>query len=269
MYQGLLFSRGSLNFSCGRIPIWKWLKCVHVRVRLILSFCYFFPGFVYIRSITRWVDWGQDLLTVWGTGTRCPFGAWSFCSHRRLIVMPIQGAVCVVFGGSRGIGKAVCELLAKHGGLVAVLSRDAASAAKLAKTLSVGGSSKESSREPKSFSCDCDVSDPTSVIRSVSEVERTLGSIDVVVNSAGIKKDALLLRTKTVDIQDVISTNLLGSMYTTRAVLKSMLQRRTGCIINIGSIVGLEGNAGQTVYSASKAGARSDIIIYNIMDDVR
>lgn len=183
--------------------------------------------------------------------------AWVFSVSQHLAM--IRGKVCAVFGGSRGIGKAVCEILANHGGSVAVLGRDASKAAETASRLSTENC--PSSRH-KSFSCD--VSDQTSVLSSVAEVQSTLGQIDILVNSAGINKDSLLLRTKGIDIEKLTSTNLFGSIYTCQAVLRQMLQQRKGCIINVGSIVGLNGNVGQAVYSASKAGKALDKQIFQV-----
>lgn len=164
----------------------------------------------------------------------------------------VFGKVCIVCGGSRGIGKAVCEAFANRGGKVVVLGRNADTAIKTAKSLA----------PLKSFNhigISCDVSKVSEVEQCFSEIQSKVGDIDILINAAGINRDSLFLRTKWSDVRDQIETNLLGPMFTSQAVLKSMIRKKEGCIVNIGSIVGLKGNSGQTAYSATKAG--SDINI--------
>lgn len=164
----------------------------------------------------------------------------------------INGKVCVVFGGSSGIGKAICNELANRGGKVIVVGKDSKKASETVECL------RHTSRQDHaSFSCD--VTNYSSVEATVSQIEATVGNISVLVNAAGVNKDALLLRTKLNDIENIISTNLLGSMYSCKAVLKSMIQRRQGSIVNVGSVVGLKGNTGQSIYSASKSGIREPL----------
>ncbi|KAM4574475.1 carbonyl reductase family member 4 [Fundulus diaphanus] len=151
--------------------------------------------------------------------------------------------LAVVCGGSRGIGEAVSRLLAERGCRVAVVSRnqDAAQAAVAA----LHGA------DHKVFSCD--VSKEQQVQETFEAIQKTCGNISYLVNAAGINRDALLLRTKPEEMVAVLHTNLLGSILTCRAALRSML-RTQGAVVNIGSVVGLKGNSGQCAYSASKAG---------------
>uniref|UniRef100_UPI003AB0A75A carbonyl reductase family member 4 n=1 Tax=Centroberyx gerrardi TaxID=166262 RepID=UPI003AB0A75A len=152
--------------------------------------------------------------------------------------------LAVVCGGSRGVGAAVCRVLAEKGCRLAVVSRntDAAQAA----VASLKGA------DHVAFSCD--VSKEQEVQKTFEAIQKTCGNISYLVNAAGINRDGLLLRTKPEDMVALLHTNLLGSMLTCRAALRSMLKAQGAAIVNIGSVVGLKGNAGQCVYSASKAG---------------
>uniref|UniRef100_A0A6P5L6N3 3-ketoacyl-[acyl-carrier-protein] reductase beta subunit n=1 Tax=Phascolarctos cinereus TaxID=38626 RepID=A0A6P5L6N3_PHACI len=100
----------------------------------------------------------------------------------------------------------------------------------------------------------CDVAKEQDIQSAFAEMEKKLGRVNFLVNAAGINRDALLLRTKTEDMISQLHTNLLGSMLTCKAALKNMIQQQGGSIVNIGSVVGLKGNPGQCVYSASKGG---------------
>ncbi|KAF7649462.1 hypothetical protein LDENG_00141110 [Lucifuga dentata] len=152
--------------------------------------------------------------------------------------------LAVVCGGSRGIGKAVSCLLAQRGCRVVVVSRNKDAAQDAVGTLH--------GAEHLAFSCD--ISKEQEVQETFEAIQRTCGNISYLVNSAGINKDGLLLRTKPEDMMALLHTNLLGAMLTCRAALRSMLHAQGAAIVNIGSVVGLKGNAGQCVYSASKAG---------------
>ncbi|XP_057208739.1 carbonyl reductase family member 4 [Triplophysa rosa] len=149
----------------------------------------------------------------------------------------------VVFGGSRGIGRAVSQLLAQRGHRVVVVSRNKEAAQAAAESLPGG----------EHLGLSCDVSKEEEVQRTFEVIGKTCGTVGYLVNAAGINRDALLLRSKSEDMVSVLHTNLLGSMLTCRAALRSMLSHG-GAIVNIGSLVGVKGNAGQCVYSASKAG---------------
>ncbi|CAL9695788.1 unnamed protein product [Knipowitschia caucasica] len=151
--------------------------------------------------------------------------------------------LAVVCGGSRGIGRSVSQLLALRGCTVAVLSRNETSARDTAAALP----------GDRHVSFSCDVSKENDVQKTFETIRKDCGNISYLVNAAGINLDALLLRTRAEDMVLVLHTNLLGSMLTCRAALKSMLHTKDAAIVNIGSVVGLKGNAGQSVYSASKA----------------
>ena len=156
----------------------------------------------------------------------------------------LTGQVALVTGGSRGIGKAICERLASDGARVAVVARDAARAEDVAKQLPGDGH--------KGYACD--VSDSAAIDALVKQVEADFGSLDIVVNNAGVTADNLLVRIDDDAWNKVIDTNLKGAFNLTRAAARGMMRRRKGRIINITSVVGLTGNKGQANYSASKAG---------------
>lgn len=155
----------------------------------------------------------------------------------------MMSRLAVVFGGSRGIGRAVSQLLAQRGHRVVVLSRNKETAQVTAASLP----------GEKHLGLSCDVSKEEDVQRAFETISKTCGTVGYLVNAAGINRDALLLRSKSEDMLSVLHTNLLGSMLTCRGALRSMLSHG-GAIVNIGSVVGVKGNSGQCVYSASKAG---------------
>ncbi|XP_048866677.1 carbonyl reductase family member 4 isoform X2 [Brienomyrus brachyistius] len=134
--------------------------------------------------------------------------------------------LCVVFGGSRGIGRAVAALLAEKGQRVVVVSRnlDAARAA----AASLPGADH--------VGLNCDVSSELDVQRTFEQILRECGNVDYLVNASGINRDALLARTRPEDMVSILHTNLLGTMLTCRASLRSMIQNRGGAIVNIGLI---------------------------------
>ncbi|CAB1419464.1 unnamed protein product [Pleuronectes platessa] len=159
-------------------------------------------------------------------------------------VMAPGSRLAVVCGGSGGIGRAVSRLLAERGCRVAVVSRNEDAAR--ATVASLHGADH--------VALSCDVSKEQEVQKTFDTIQKTSGNICYLVNAAGINRDALLLRTKPEDMLALLHTNLLGTMLTCRAALRSMLHTQGAAIVNIGSVVGLKGNAGQCVYSASKAG---------------
>jgi 3-oxoacyl-[acyl-carrier protein] reductase len=156
----------------------------------------------------------------------------------------LTGKVALVTGGSRGIGKSICEHLARDGAKVAVVARDQARAAATAAALEGAGH--------KGYACD--VADSEAVNALVKQIEQDFGSLDILVNNAGITADNLLVRIDDEAWDKVVNTNLKGAFNLIRAAAKGMMKRRSGRIINITSVVGLTGNKGQANYSASKAG---------------
>ncbi|XP_075994738.1 carbonyl reductase family member 4 [Genypterus blacodes] len=150
----------------------------------------------------------------------------------------------VVCGGSRGVGRAVSRLLAQRGCRVAVVSRDKDKAQDTVDSLHGG----------EHLALSCDVSKEQEVKKTFEFIVQTCGNIWGLVNSAGINRDGLLLRSRPQDMEELLGVNLLGSMLTCRAALRSMFHTRAASIVNIGSVVGVKGNVGQCVYSASKAG---------------
>jgi len=155
----------------------------------------------------------------------------------------LSGKTAFVTGSTRGIGLAIANTLYAAGAKVAVVGRDAARAREVAAAM---GS--------RAFGVACDVAQEDQVISAVAAAEAALGAVDVLVNNAGLTRDNILLRLSEQDWDAVLNANLKGAFNTTRAVIKGMMKRRAGRIINMSSIVGLTGNKGQANYAASKAG---------------
>ena len=155
----------------------------------------------------------------------------------------LTGRVAVVTGSTRGIGRAIAETLAGAGATVAVVGRDLDRAQRVAGD--IGGAAR-------GFACD--VADVAQAAKLVADAEAAFGSVDVLVNNAGLTRDGLLLRMKDEDWQAVMDANLRGAFATTRAAARGMMKRRWGRIVNVASVVGITGNAGQANYAASKAG---------------
>lgn len=155
--------------------------------------------------------------------------------------------IAFVTGGTRGIGKIVVQtLLDSHASVVTAYTRSGKEAETLCR--------EAASRGEKLHVLQCDVSDPEAVDAAVHSVEERFGRLDFLVNNAGITSDGLVVRMKNDQWMNVINTNLGGVFYCTRAALKCMMKQRYGRIVNISSVVGLHGNAGQANYAASKAG---------------
>ena len=155
----------------------------------------------------------------------------------------LKDAIVLVTGGTRGIGRACAEHFAALGARVAICGRSQESAARAAAEIG-----------PNVTGYACDIASAESVDALVEQVSADLGTIQVLVNNAGITRDGLLMRMKNEQWDEVIQTNLTGAFYTCRAAAKSMLKARYGRIINISSVVGLRGQAGQSNYAAAKAG---------------
>ncbi len=156
----------------------------------------------------------------------------------------LEGKIAVVTGGSRGIGRAIAGALAEGGARVAVVARDGERASAAAAELPGTGHAGYA----------CDVADPGQVQEAVSRIEGQLGPVDILVNNAGITRDNILVRMKDEEFDEVIAANLKGAFNFIRALSRGMMKRRSGAILNITSVVGLMGNAGQANYAASKAG---------------
>ena len=158
-------------------------------------------------------------------------------------MIELNGKVALVTGGTRGIGRAIAEALHGAGAKVAVLSRDQARADEAATALGANA-----------MGVAADMGDPASVTAAIQAVEAGLGSLDILVNNAGVTKDGLLARMSEADWDVVLDANLKGAFVAMKAVSRGMMKRRSGRIINITSVVGIIGNAGQANYAASKAG---------------
>ena len=159
----------------------------------------------------------------------------------------LESKVAIITGGSRGIGKSICETFAQNGCNVAfTYNNSKESAENLAKELNGSGI------KAKAYKSDASSFDDATKL--VEYVLNDFGKIDILVNNAGIKKDNLLMRMEKSDFDSVINTNLSSVFNLTKALIKTFLKQRNGSIINISSVVGVKGNAGQSNYSASKAG---------------
>lgn len=159
----------------------------------------------------------------------------------------LKGKTAVVTGGSRGIGKAIAVTLAKYGANVAIIYKGNASAA------------EETCKEIESLSVSakaycCDVADFEQSQAVCKDILADAGKIDILVNNAGIIRDNLILRMKEEDFDSVISTNLKGAFNMTKHLYQPFMRQRSGRILNITSVSGMMGNAGQANYSAAKAG---------------
>lgn len=160
--------------------------------------------------------------------------------------LDFTGQTILVTGAGRGIGRAVALAFANAGANVACVSRSQANAQLIADEITALGR--------KALAYSVDVSKPSEVNAAVEKILADFTRIDVLVNNAGVTKDGLLMRMSEEDWDLVIQTNLSGAFYFTRALSRSMIKQRAGRIINISSIIGLIGNAGQANYAASKAG---------------
>ena len=158
----------------------------------------------------------------------------------------LEGKVALITGGARGIGKEIAMFFAKQGANIAICDVNLEEAEKTAKEI------LDLNRESVAFKAD--VTDSKQVQDMVDKILDKLGKIDILINNAGITKDNLLLRMSEEEWDKVIAVNLKGTFVCTKLVSKVMLKQRSGKIVNLASIIGIMGNAGQANYAASKAG---------------
>ncbi|SPZ50775.1 3-oxoacyl-[acyl-carrier-protein] reductase FabG [Sarcina ventriculi] len=159
----------------------------------------------------------------------------------------LKGKNAIITGASRGIGREIALTLAENGANIVINYRNYNNEIEvLVKDIEAKG--------VKIVTVKCDVSNFEEVENLISEAKEKLGSIDILVNNAGITKDGLLMRMKQEDFESVLDVNLKGVFNTTKLITPIMMKQRAGKIINISSVVGLVGNAGQCNYAASKAG---------------
>jgi len=160
--------------------------------------------------------------------------------------MSLRDKVSLVTGAARGIGKEIALTVAGEGSDVAICDLSSEE---------LGGVCDQiKSLGRRSLSIECDVRNSAQVERMLEILLDKLGRIDILINNAGITRDSLLVRMKESDWDDVLTVNLKGTFNCTKAVVPSMMKQRWGRIINIASVIGLIGNAGQANYAASKAG---------------
>ena len=157
-------------------------------------------------------------------------------------MLNLKGKVALVTGASRGIGKTIATFLSNAGSHVVCVSRSAKDVHAVANSL------------PNASSSACDISSSTGFNELVNKIVEEQGQLDILVNNAGITRDALILRMNDDDWNMVLDINLKGAFNGIKAVMRPMMKQKSGRIINISSVVGLSGNAGQANYAASKAG---------------
>jgi 3-oxoacyl-[acyl-carrier protein] reductase len=161
--------------------------------------------------------------------------------------MRFENQAAIVTGAGRGIGHAIAVRLASEGARVACVSRSEQNAKRTADELN-----KARADSAKAYAVD--VADHAAVQRVGAQILEDFGKIDILVNNAGVTRDGLAMRMSVEDWDTVINTNLRGAFNFTQAIIRAMIKQRSGRIINISSVIGLIGNAGQTNYAASKAG---------------
>lgn len=157
--------------------------------------------------------------------------------------MTLEGKVALVTGASRGIGRAIAELLVSRGATVIGTATSESGAQAISDYLGDKGKGLA-----------LNVTDTDSIANTLKNINDEFGAIDILVNNAGITRDNLLMRMKDDEWQDIIDTNLTSIFRLSKAVLRGMMKKRCGRIINVGSVVGTMGNAGQANYAAAKAG---------------
>ncbi|MEO6103452.1 MAG: 3-oxoacyl-ACP reductase FabG [Pseudoxanthomonas sp.] len=160
------------------------------------------------------------------------------------VTQSLKGEIALVTGASRGIGAAIADELAMHGATVIGTATSESGARAIGERLAAhGGHGRE-----------LDVTDATAVESLIDSIGKEFGTIGILVNNAGITRDSLLMRMKEEDWQAILDTNLTSVYRTSKAVMRGMMKARKGRIINIASVIGVTGNAGQANYAAAKAG---------------
>ncbi|KLV11441.1 3-oxoacyl-ACP reductase FabG [Photobacterium ganghwense] len=157
--------------------------------------------------------------------------------------MSLEGKIALVTGASRGIGRAIAEILVERGATVIGTATSEKGAEAISEYLGENGKGLA-----------LNVTSPESIEAVLKQIKDEFGEVDILVNNAGITRDNLLMRMKDDEWQDILDTNLTSIFRLSKAVLRSMMKKRYGRIISIGSVVGTMGNAGQTNYAAAKAG---------------
>lgn len=158
----------------------------------------------------------------------------------------LEGKVALVTGGARGIGKAICQRLADEGAKLAIVD--------ILQEVAEATVNEFKAKGVKAAAFSANVAVPEDADATIKQVVETFGQIDILVNNAGITRDTLIMRMSEQDWDAVIAVNLKGTFNFTKAAIRPMMKARSGKIVNIASVVGRMGNAGQANYSASKAG---------------
>lgn len=158
-------------------------------------------------------------------------------------MMNLEGKIALVTGASRGIGRSIAELLVERGATVIGTATSESGAAAISEYLGENGKGLA-----------LNVTDTDSIEAVLKQINADFGAIDILVNNAGITRDNLLMRMKDDEWTDIMDTNLTSIFRLSKAVLRGMMKKRQGRIINVGSVVGTMGNVGQTNYAAAKAG---------------
>ncbi len=161
--------------------------------------------------------------------------------------MKLEGQMAIVTGAGRGIGHAIAVRFAEEGARVACVSRSEQNAKRTADEIN-----SKKTDAAKAYAVD--VADHAAVQQTAATILRDFGKIDILVNNAGVTRDTLAMRMSIEDWDTVINTNLRGAFNFTQGIMRAMIKQRSGRIINISSVIGLIGNAGQANYAASKAG---------------
>ncbi|MDA3813563.1 MAG: 3-oxoacyl-[acyl-carrier-protein] reductase [Candidatus Cloacimonetes bacterium] len=158
----------------------------------------------------------------------------------------LEGKVAIITGAARGIGYSIAEMLSEHGAISVIIDLDQGAVNSAIKQIDDQGN--------RAIGFTADVTNSQEIASIFKEIHNEFGKIDILINNAGITKDGLLMKMKESDWDAVININLKGTFICTQKVSRYMLKSRSGVIINIASVIGLIGNAGQANYAASKGG---------------